>query len=77
MYTETVLRNTAMRLLINNLGNIEAERFIMLINREPFDYTKWQQNLFDGMSVRELSQAAMKEYGKTPATEASANITSH
>ena len=30
-------------MLINNLGMVEAERFIMLIQREPFDYTKWQK----------------------------------
>jgi len=62
MYTDTVLRNTGMRILISNLGNVEAERFITLINREPFDYTEWQQNLFEGMSVRELSKIAMQEY---------------
>ena len=62
MYTDTVLRSTGMRILISNLGNVEAERFITLINREPFDYTEWQQNLFDGMSVRELSKIAMQEY---------------
>jgi len=62
MYTDTVLRNMGMRILINNLGNIDAERFITLMNREPFDYTQWQNNLFDGMSVRELSNMAMKNY---------------
>jgi len=62
MYTDTVLRNKGMRILINNLGNVEAERFITLINREPFDYTEWQEDLFDGMSVRELSNMAMQKY---------------
>ena len=29
-------------------------------SREPFDYTKWrEQNLDEGISVRELSQKAM------------------
>jgi hypothetical protein len=59
MYTDTVLRNEGMRILIKNLGNVEAERFVTLINREPFDYTEWQRNLFEGMSVRELSKKAM------------------
>jgi hypothetical protein len=62
MYTETVLRDKGMRLLINHLGNVEAERFITLMNREPFDYTQWQQDMFTGMSVKELSKAAMEEY---------------
>ncbi|GHU80092.1 hypothetical protein FACS1894191_4490 [Clostridia bacterium] len=62
MYTETVLRNEGMKILINSLGKVEAERFITLMNREPFDYTQWQKNLFSDMSVRELSNLAMKEY---------------
>jgi hypothetical protein len=38
---------------------VEAERFISFIIREPFDYTKWQQDLFDDMSVEELSKKKM------------------
>ena len=44
------------------LDNVEAERFVTLMNREQFDYTQWQQNLFEGMSVRELSTAAMRKF---------------
>ncbi|MDR0307214.1 MAG: hypothetical protein LBI42_10305 [Chitinispirillales bacterium] len=51
-----------MEVLINNLGRVEAERFISLIIREPFDYTEWQKDLFNNMSVKELSARAMKEY---------------
>jgi hypothetical protein len=64
MYAEMALRNEGMKVLINNLGRVEAERFISLIIREPFDYTEWQRNLFDNMSVKELSHLAMKEYKK-------------
>jgi len=35
----------------------------MLIQKEPFDYTKWQENLFEDMSIEEISQAAA-EYRK-------------
>jgi hypothetical protein len=62
MITDTVLRNKGMRILIRDLGNVEAERFITLINREPFDYTEWQRTLFEGMSVQKLSNAAMQQY---------------
>ena len=61
MQREMDLRNEGMKILINNLGNVEAERFISLIIREPFDYTEWQRGLFDNMSVNELSNLAMKE----------------
>ncbi|MDR2542823.1 MAG: hypothetical protein LBC80_05160 [Treponema sp.] len=62
MHAEMALRNEGMRVLINKLGNVEAERFISLIIREPFDYTEWQRGLFDNMSVKELSNIAMNEY---------------
>jgi len=53
-----------MKCLENELGILEAERFIALILREPFDYTKWRQdNLFAGMSVKEISRAA-KQYSE-------------
>jgi len=57
--TDTVLRNEGIRVLTQNLGKVEAERFISLILREPFDYTEWQRDLFDDMSVEELSKKAM------------------
>jgi hypothetical protein len=62
MYAEMALRDEGMKVLINNLGRVEAERFISLIIREPFDYTEWQKELFNDMSVKELSNLAMKEY---------------
>ena len=57
--TDTVLKNEGVRVLTQNLGMVEAERFISLIIREPFDYTKWRQRLFDETSVEELSHKAM------------------
>ncbi|MDR0685386.1 MAG: hypothetical protein LBF83_09705 [Spirochaetaceae bacterium] len=62
MHTDAVLRNMGMQVLVNNLGKVEAEKFISLINREPFDYTEWQKDLFNNMSVKELSSLAMKSY---------------
>ncbi|MDR0829771.1 MAG: hypothetical protein LBN95_06635 [Prevotellaceae bacterium] len=46
-------------MLLTGLGLVEAERFIMLIQQEPFDYTKWQENLFEEMSIEEISSKAM------------------
>jgi len=62
MHAEMALRNEGMKALINSLGRVEAERFISLIIREPFDYTEWQRGLFNDLSVKELSNLAMKEY---------------
>ena len=47
-------------MLVDGLGAVEAERFISLILREPFDYTKWQKHLWDDKGVAEISNAAMK-----------------
>jgi uncharacterized protein (DUF2344 family) len=58
MRTDTIIRNEGMEILSKYLGIIEAERFIMLIQREPFDYTKWQENLFENMTVEEISKKA-------------------
>jgi len=56
--TDTIIRNEGMEILAKYLGIVEAERFIMLIQREPFDYTKWQENLFEDMSIEEISEKA-------------------
>ena len=62
--SDSVLLNKGMKLLIENLGNVEAEKFISLIIKEPFDYTKWQQSLYEGMSIEEISNRAMKLYNQ-------------
>lgn len=45
------------------MGLVEAEKFVTLIQREHFDYTKWRTNLFEGMTGEEISRKAM-EYRK-------------
>lgn len=61
---ETVLKQSAMKCLIDNFGIVDAERFISLIIKEPFDYTKWQESLYEEMSVKELSNKAMENRRK-------------
>ena len=56
MLTDTALRDKGMRILSENLGLVEAERFVSLIIREPFDYTKWQKQHYANMSVSELNK---------------------
>lgn len=60
MRTDTIIKNEGMQMLMDKLGLVDAERFIMLLQREPFDYTKWQENLFEGMTIEELSKKAAK-----------------
>ena len=40
MITDTELKIKGFSTLVSALGEVEAERFIALILREPFDYTK-------------------------------------
>jgi hypothetical protein len=53
-----MVRTEGTKVLIDALGLQLATRFFMLIQREPFDYTKWQENLMENMSVREISDKA-------------------
>ena len=60
MKTDTIVKQEGINALISKLGYVEAERFIVLITKEPFDYTKWrEQSLDEGLSIRQLSQQAM------------------
>ncbi len=60
MITDIEVKIKGVQALTESLGSVDAERFIALIQREPFDYTKWQRTLWEGQSVEELSRNAMK-----------------
>ena len=66
MSTDTEVRIRGLRALVEALGTVEAERFITLILREPFDYTQWQRQLWTEKSVDELSQTAMAMRSASP-----------
>ena len=57
---EAVLQQSAMKYLIEKFGHVNAERFISLMIKEPFDYTEWQKYLYRDMTVEELSHRAME-----------------
>ena len=59
MLTDTEIKSKGIQVLSEYLGDVEAERFITLIQREPFDYTKWRQDLDDYLSINEISRNAM------------------
>ena len=58
--TDTMLKQSIIKHLIANFGNVQTERFIALMIKEPFDYTKWQETLYENMTVEELSKKAME-----------------
>ncbi|HDQ73778.1 MAG TPA: hypothetical protein ENN19_17030 [Chloroflexi bacterium] len=60
MITDTEIKIKGIETLIETLGELNAERFITLLLREPFDYTKWQRALWSDKSIEEVSQMAMQ-----------------
>jgi hypothetical protein len=61
MTNSMALLDRGMRCLQNELGILNAERFVALLLREPFDYTEWRRNnLFAGMSLDEIIDEADK-----------------
>ena len=59
MITDAEIKAIGFQVLTKHLGDIEAERFVALIQRDPFDYTKWRQDLGEELSIEEISRKAM------------------
>ena len=57
--TDTEVKQKGLGALLDALGEVDAERFIMLLNRDPFAYTIWQRNIFENMDVNPISAKAM------------------
>ncbi len=60
MITDTEIKVKGVQILAKYLGDIEMERFIALIQREPFDYTQWRQDLETDDSIEDISRKAME-----------------
>ena len=56
--TDTVLTQSAVKHLIDKFGIVDTERFISIINKERFDYTEWQRDLYADMTTDEIFTAA-------------------
>ena len=41
--TDTELKCKCFTILSQQVGNVELERFVMLLNRDTFDYTEWRK----------------------------------
>ncbi len=60
MTRDMLIRSEGMKILVDKMGLVEAEKFITLMIRDKFDYTEWQQNLYEDISVEELAKKAMQ-----------------
>lgn len=65
MQSNTVLKDEGMRILAEQLGLVEAERFIALLRREPFDYTEWRQGLYKDVPLDQFLRDAQEYRDKT------------
>ncbi len=74
MKSDTQIKREGFEILSRVLGMVDMERFIALVNREKFNYTQWRQNLFDGMSIKEISAAAEKFSTETFSKDKSDNL---
>ena len=63
MKPDSIIKKEGFQALKEKLGPVEFERFIVIINRENFDYTKWRKNLFEDMPLEELADRA-DQYSK-------------
>lgn len=53
--TDSELKNKCFTILAEQVGSVEMERFVMLLNRDAFDYTEWRkENLFPNETVDTL-----------------------
>jgi len=59
LISDTEIKQKGIHILSQYLGDVEAERFFALIQRERFDYTKWRQELDEELSIEEISHKAM------------------
>lgn len=57
-FSTAELMSRGMKCLMEQLGVVEAERFVATVIREKFDYTRWQRDYFDGKSPEEISREA-------------------
>jgi len=64
MISDVVIRSEGMKALRDNPGIIEAERFITLIRKEPFNYTEWQRDLWKDQNVDEIFNKARDFHDK-------------
>lgn len=59
MITDTEIKLLGVKALTDALGEVNAERFISLMLREPLDYTSWQRKLWQERSVEDVNRSAM------------------
>ena len=58
MKTDAEIRLQGMQALIGSLGLVEAERFLMALSRDRFDYTEWRRLGLPHIDLADLAHEA-------------------
>ena len=64
MLTETEIKRKGFEALFEALGDLGVEKFISLLIHDPFDYTKWNQDLWREKTIEQISKEAMEYHSK-------------
>jgi len=62
MKAETEIKVAGMRALTAALGAVDAEHFVMLLQRERFGYTAWRKEGLPETTVLDLHEAAARAW---------------
>lgn len=72
LISDSELKSRGFMILVQAFGDVNAERFIALNNREPSDYTKWREShMYVGESVRATAARARATVERLDASMAS------
>lgn len=52
--SDAVVREKGLAALEEELGPVQALRFLAMISRQPFDYQAWRRKEFDGMNLSDV-----------------------
>jgi len=64
MRSEAEIKKKGIEILLKELGDIDTEIFLRTLSNDPFDYTRWQKDLWKDASVEDLSEKAMRHQKK-------------
>ena len=66
MKTDSMIRSEGLEILFEKLGDVDAEKFLVMLSKERFDYTRWQRNLWKDKTINEVINIANELERKSP-----------
>ena len=66
MIDHIALKEKCFQVLLDNVGDVETEWFIHVIQTQKQDYTKWRKEHYDNMSDDEFDSAVRNHSDENP-----------